>query len=1322
MSEPRPWLAKQALQPGITLLEASAGTGKTWNITNLVLRLVVEQDVLMKELVVVTFTNAATADLEKRVHERLEHAEAALSGRIELPADDDVLVALHGGTLAGDIPLEMRLRRLRRALMAFDECTIRTIHGFCQQMLQQHAFESGADFELELIKETRAAREQLVDDLLSRELYDVDVARRTFLLEACDYERDKLLKLAEMALSDPETVVWPLPEQSPLEADWPAARDAFASRWRDGLSDELLAAFPTKRNGEAAIRVVRDTYLAKKVAEHVGYVSQWLDTSPAFGCLPKKAAYWSAKAMASFVVDPTAALPEPLLALRGLLGFVDEVAAGRKAEFVRQMRVKFDRLMAQRRQQTYDDLLLTLARRLRQPGPQRQALVEAIGGRFKAALIDEFQDTDNQQWAIFSALFGAGAHFLYLIGDPKQAIYGFRGANVQVYLAARRSAGERVFTMGLNWRSDERLLWAFNTLMHRPGFFGEAAIPYVPVAPPPGASHGAGRLRLGRGPDARFEAPLQLRFADCRIRGDAPADDSPAITKGALGALLPDRVANDIVDLLEADAWVHEPGHAAADGDGFRPLRPGDIAVLVRKGKQAVAVQQALAAANVPAVLSGAESVLASDAARELELWLAALASPGYDRPARAAATTRLFGYGSDLLLGVEANDPEQLDIWSAWLGRLAAWRLCFEQGGILRALGRAMDDEKEDVAGNLLRRPDGERRLTNLLHVAELLHTAQAQERLGLAGLLAWLRRQRQDARIDAELAELRLERDDAAVRVLTAHKAKGLEFRVVFVPFAWTERKAASDDLIRCAHPDDPTQRVIDLRVDNRVSAERKARDDRREAVRLLYVALTRARHRCVLYTGHINELQFSPLAPALHGEVTDDTELPDGVEASDRLAVGLLRAAGARSVLLADLQGLVAASADEQGEPTIALSPCLPPAQRRWAGQDEAVDELLVRDFMRTGIVGFWRRHSYSALQPGRRQLEPLDPQELEGVDHDADDPTAEPAEGVTAAVVQAADGAAAPTYELAEDEPLIPLADFPAGAHAGTFLHEVFEDIDFRDADPEAEPVAPERTLAAVLAIKLEEHGFDADDWTERLLAALGEILRTPLGGPLGQTRLCDIAPEVRFDELRFDFPLAGGDAYRPRTAAGPVARDAIADALRTRLRPDGRSDNEAALRGGYLNELATPQRLAGFMTGSIDLIFRHPVDGVEKWWLVDYKSNRLDPQRQGRYCRRFYDRPGLRYAMEQHHYPLQYHIYAAALDRYLRWRLGPERYRPETHFGGAYYLFLRGMVGTATALEGGLRHGCFFDRPPDTAIDALQRAFAGTTAGDQEVGS
>ena len=1322
----RPWRATEPLHPGTTLLEASAGTGKTWNITNLVLRLVVERNLHMKEVVVVTFTNAATADLSKRVHERLEMAEAALSGRRPLPDDDAVLVALRDGGLAGDISLAQRVRRLRRALVAFDECTIRTIHGFCQQMLQQHAFESGADFELELIKDTRAPCAQLVDDFLSRELYAVDAQTHAFLVNNCGFSREKLMRLAETALSDPDIDVWPQAEDSVTPAQWPALRDAFAVRWRDGGSERLVAAFPSKKNGPAQVAVERTQYLAGKVARHVAAVDQWLAEGPEFGSQPAKADYWSAKAMTPYLLDAGAILPAELLELRQLLAFADTVAACRKADFVRQLRLRFRAQLASARQQTYDDLLLILAARLGQPGPPREALVAAIGGRFKAALIDEFQDTDNQQWTIFSALFGAGQHFLYLIGDPKQAIYGFRGANVQVYLAARRSAGERVFTMAVNWRSDQRLLDACNAVMARPDFFGEAAISYVPVAAPPGPARDFARLRFGTDPSPTRAAPLQLRLVDGRLRGDDPPDEDKRVTKGALTALLPDRVADDIVDLLEAEAQVHDPDHPSADGDGFRSLRPGDIAVLVRTGKQAVAVQRALGAANVPAVLSGAESVLASDAARELELWLAALAAPGRDGVARAAATTRIFGRDGALLAGVEANDPTQLQRWSEWLGSLAQWRLLFEQGGVLRALDRAM--EQENVAGRLLGRVDGERRLTNLLHVAELLHGAEAQERLGLMGLLAWLRRQRQDARLDAELAELRLERDDAAVRVLTKHKAKGLEFRVVFLPFLWAERKPGSGDLIRCAHPGQPTQRLIDLRVDNAASAARQADEDRREAVRLLYVAMTRARHRCVLYTGHINGLEHTPLAPALHGEPRPADSGPMA-----RFDAGRQQAAAPRSALEADLLALVQAASRGTSGPAMALSICLPPSQRRWPGEAPSTDTLQVRDFLRTGVVGYWRRHSYSALRPSRRDaavdpaLLPPDPRQAEGADFDAEDLTAadlgasgaaSPSPGsatLAGPVTGDGTGAKPPTYGDISAAPLIPLADFPAGADAGTFLHEVLEHVDFRAAA--GLTVAPERTLAAVLAVKMAEHGFAADRWGPTLLAALTRVLATPLGGPLGATRLCDIAPDVRFDELRFDFPLAGGADYR-RERDAPVARDAIAGALRRRVGADHRSDNEAALRGGYLERLSTPQRLAGFMTGSVDLIFRHPVDGVQKWWLVDYKSNRLDPERQGRYCACFYDRPGLRHAMEQHDYPLQYHIYTAALDRYLRWRMGPD-WAYDPMFGGVYYLFLRGMVGPDTAQEAGFRHGCFFDRPPAMAIAALQRAFAGGAAADPE---
>ncbi|MCP4869148.1 MAG: UvrD-helicase domain-containing protein [Proteobacteria bacterium] len=1293
----------EPLVRGITLLEASAGTGKTYNITDLVVRLVTEQNVKMREILVVTFTRAATAELKERIRVRIADAIATLEGR---PADpkDAILSRLPGAAAAALAEGKNWLRQLRDAQEAFDECLISTIHGFCQRMLQQNAFESSADFGLELVQDSSALIEELVDDWLSAKLYPDDPERYDFHVTQCGWTRDNLIGLAKLALRDPDMQVVPAPGDRD-EAGWQPLLDAFDSSWRGGWCDSLPAAIEEAHQRGDFSNPKQSKYRQTRATKEAIKLTKWLDSGPTVlgSALPPNVDYWAIPAPQEPQVDPKAVFQHPALdALVGLQTYANELAAGRRAEFVAWLVTEFDRRNRERRTQSFQDLMRLLARNLRDGSDDdreepvdpaiRQALADAIGGRFKAALIDEFQDTDDLQWTIFFNLFGGGEHWLYLIGDPKQAIYGFRGANVHVYLAAKRSAGQRIFTMTRNYRSDQRYVEAMNHIMGRAGFFGEADIAYVSVDADPRTE--VDRLRYREPWSDGSTAPLSLRFFDQRLLdGDVPvSDDDDRLTKGDVGDALPGVIAEDVVRFLTAGTRIHDPEHPQADDHGFRPVGPGDVAVLVRTKVQSQAVHGALSDVGVPAVRSGADNVYASDEARDLQLWLEALAAPGRDGPARAAATSRLFGRSAARLVALDAEVPMAVKEWDIWLARLARWREVVEKRGFLTALRAAMSDE--DVPRTLLTHFGGERRLTNLNHVAELLHAAEVADRLHLTGLLSVLQQKRSDSEKESDETELRLDRDDEAVSILTMHKCKGLQFPIVFAPFLWGARLPKKKDAaLIVPSEEDPTRRLLDLRTDDELTLARAVAESRKEALRLLYVAVTRAKHRCVLYTGHVKELWDAPAAPALHGE--------PGEGSVDRLQAGAERGKAGPVTLLSDLMALADSSGTKlpDGAPTIAVSMCEPPTGLMWDGGDRTKGGLQTREFLRRGLDRLWRRYSYTALTAGKQaSYAVVEPELPEGLDMDAQDITAEPADDTGPKPF-------APRYELPEDVESVPLARFPAGAHAGTFLHEIYELADFQWADPAGDGVAGRAALEALLDTVLPQHGFDPERWRELLADGFTETLRTPLGGPLGAVRLCDVPRAARFDELRFDFPIAGGAKHGDHEHKARVRSEHLIEALLLRAADE-------RMRAPYLNGLRELKlgHLVGFMTGSIDLVFRHAVNGQQRWFVADYKSNRLDPQRQRRYPQQHFCQVGMRYEMEQHHYFLQYHIYALALHRYLRWRLGADHYDYDRDFGGIYYLFIRGMTGAETPKEDALVNGCFHDRPPREVIEALDRAF------------
>jgi exodeoxyribonuclease V beta subunit len=1288
-----------AISRGITLLEASAGTGKTFNIASAVLRLVAEHGVPMREIVVVTFTRAATAELKDRIRRRIGEAIAVLEGRAA-PHGNEILSML----AARDAP--RRLRHLLDARESFDECLISTIHGFCQRMLHQNAFEAKSELCLDLLADTTPLKEQIVDDWLSRSRYADDPDRYEFLVHTCGFDRAWLLTLADRALRDPDAKVLPLPEETDA-AGWPAERDAFLRKWQAGWADSLPALFEKAHERGVFEPRGQRTYRQKKCADEVASMTAWLEMRPAIGTLPDNAAYFSTRDIGK-KLSGTESAPEneALRALRRLLAYQRRRAACEASSVADYFRTEADRRLRAHRAQSYQDLVRSLARVLGEKGSRRSALVAAIGNRFKAALIDEFQDTDAQQWTIFREIFGGGNHWLYLIGDPKQAIYGFRGANVHVYLAAKANAKERVFTIRQNFRTDQRLLDALNHVCERSGFFGEPGIEFFRATAAPRENEPADRISYGKPPSDPWTAPLQLRFVDARITGAGrlSPDDKP-VSKADAGRSLPVRVTNDVTDLLESSTEVYDPDGKGAGVGGFRPLRPGDIAVLTHSGQQAGAVHDTLLAANVPAVLHGADSVLASRDALDLLRWLEALAAPGDHRAARTAATTRLFGRDATLIARVEAQDPRALETWERWLDRLGRWRQEISDRGFLSTLRTAIQDDvvsaalgtaEEDATTRLLRRSDGERALTNIWHLAELLHEAETTERLHLAGLLAWLKRQRSKTTVDAETSEMRLERDDDAVAVMTMHKAKGLEFPVVFVPYLWDAHGIADDEPLLLPSAEDPAERVLDLRArhDPAVLA-RAEREGQKEQLRLFYVALTRAKYRAVVYTGHISSIGASSLAAALHGDPRGTTD--------DRITAGARRTGnGRRADLFDDLSELANGSRTTlaDGSKTISLTVCERPQSRQWLRPEQGSLPLAARDFLRFGLDHTWRRHSYSSLAHAGANEIADDGDDREGFDADRETPAAHGAGAI-------------PAYIAPKDVESVPLAAFPAGAAAGTLIHDIFENADFRWAHP-GSGTAAERELGRVVRDLLVAHGFDAEKWSSILHSGLTDVLRTPLGGPLGTVRLCDVARQSRFDELRFDFPIAGGSAFGKDGRRSRVTSDRIAAALGQRKKARA-ADDERIMRTAWIDAMKWLGPIAGFMTGSIDLVFRHEVEGHARWFLADYKSNRIDPHGTGRFPIEHFAFDFMRCAMEQNSYYLQYHLYLLALHRYLRLRLGVDArgkdlYDYDRDIGGVYYLFVRGMIGERTPLDGPYSHGCFYDKPPFEVIDALDRLF------------
>ncbi|HET9072349.1 MAG TPA: UvrD-helicase domain-containing protein [Acidimicrobiales bacterium] len=1115
---------------GTTVIEASAGTGKTFTLAGLTARYLAA-GVDPSAILAVTFTRMATGELRDRIRRRLAQTEAALEGALAHGTEpgDEVAALLAAGARP---EVEARRQRLADAVAAFDGLTVTTTHGFCQLVLAGLGSAGDLDVGATLLEDP--------DDLLEEVVADLYLRR----------------------------------------AEWDRARPPF---------------------GFAAARAAAAAAIANPDA--------LLVPDPAEGYLLSRLAHGARKGLAERLQDAN------------LL--------------------------------TYDHVLTRLAATLGDPA-RGAAACTRLQERYQVVLVDEFQDTDPVQWEVLRRAFGTGATTLVLIGDPKQAIYAFRGADVHAYLAAHRQA--RRFTLGANWRADQPLLDATDALLS-PLQLGHPAIRFRSVEAP--AAHRRPGLL-----DAPVCAPLRVRLVPDRHAELPRTPSRQLLAKGPASAWIADDVAAEAAALLASPATV-------PDGPGRRPIRPNDVAVLTRTNAQADSVRAALRAAAVPAVLAGGSNVFASAAARDWLRLLEALQEPASRGRAAAAARTPFLGLTA---AEVAAADERR---WEAVHDRLHRWAAVLAERGVA-ALHRTVT-VGEGLPARLLAVDGGERTLTDLGHIGELLHAEALAGQLGAPALRAWLEARVDEARPGSGAAPderaRRLDSDAEAVQVLTVHRAKGLEFGVVLCPFLWDAGREGGSGPVLFHRQDegDAGPRYLDVGNpdgDRKAAYARSVAQAREEArgedLRTLYVAVTRARHQVVLWWARASNAHRSALGRLLTARDEDgrvgpgDRQEPDERRVRAALAPLEARAAGLLVVETAAAHRLPAAA----GEPRPAATPPPPEA---------FAPDLATATFDRT-LDRRWRRASYSSIVAAAHD---------EPVGSEPEDPGIgdEPADGA----------ATAPPAPAGEP---CPLADMPRGAEVGTFVHGLLEAVDFQAPD-----VPAALTAAAVRADPPGTLGGDP----RRLGAGLALALATPLGPALPGVALRDVGRAERLDELRFELPLAGGD--RPD---GAVDTAELAALLAEHI-PAG--DPLA----GYPERLADPllaASLRGYLTGSLDLVFRRPGPAGGTWWIADYKTNWLGDDGSGPAAlTTWHYRPeALAEEMQRRHYPLQALLYAVALHRYLRWRL--PGYTPQRNLGGVLYLFLRGMVGPTAPEVGGVAAGVFAWSPPTRLVTDLS-ALLGT---------
>jgi exodeoxyribonuclease V beta subunit len=1039
---------------GVQAIEASAGTGKTFTLATLVVRLLVERGLRIGEILAVTFTEAATQELRARIRARLLLAaslpDAAEEGETPEAVSTRAILDAHADR-SGE-PRSTLRRRLREAADGIDLASVLTIHGFCARVLREHALETGHGFDApELLANDLALRQEIAADLWRAHGADGDAADD--LLALWKGGPDALA--ADLAPLLREDTLRPLPVEPPPADPAPvlrAAGDALAAAFRAHGADfraALVSAVEAKVLNGQSYKVAWLEALFDALGRwcgngqvHVPFDDERLARLTRDALAGKTNKTHAGRAPDSPLCD---AVPPYLAALAAVEGHRE----ARRVALLHRLRDDARTRMALRKQQlrvqTYDDLIDGVADAL--ASPRAAHLVERLRAQYRVALVDEFQDTDPRQWRIFDRVFGpaSGDPALFVIGDPKQAIYGFRGGDVETYLVAKDGAITAP-PLSHNFRSRPSVLRAVEALYTQAGAaaFVDPRIGFHAVRPG-GTREDGDHLRDGA------PAPALTLW-----RAPNPPPDSSGKVKPWSAGASRDLATAACVAAIHRVLTEARAGTATLEG---APVQPGDIAVLVRTHRDATRIRQALAAVGIPAVAAGKLSLFATPEARELHALLRMLLGAD-DGLLRTALSTVLLGVDA---AGIAVLDTDG-DAMRRWHLRAQDWRERLHRGGPLALISDLCAEHAPRLLGLL----DGERRLTNYLQLAETLQEADARA-LGLPGLVDALAtaiaNADQGADDDAQL--LRLESDARRVQVVTLHKSKGLEYPLVFLPYAGIGGRAP--DPGQRAVVTGAGGRVLQWRLQAETSGWNAVRTQwidaqRAEDARLLYVGLTRARHALWLATGPFYQHAQSPLTPMVRD----------------------LAALAGRD------PGIVVDTA-----PVPASVPWLPPVVEGPVPSARIATRRIAPD---------WWVYSFTQLA------------HAEGAD---------PLSAATQADPGGEDEAPASDADVLPDAAVTPLVQADprfAGSRFGVVMHAVLENADFaawRDWQP-GDP-APDGQ-ADVIVQALREGGYaetDIDDGLAVLVPLVGQTLCTTL--PEG-VRLADVPAASRRAEIEFHFAM------------------------------------------------------------------------------------------------------------------------------------------------------------------------------------------------------
>lgn len=981
---------------GVSLIEASAGTGKTFTITSLYVRWVLGHGCTPRSpenILVVTFTRAATEELRNRIRQRLRQAYLALNGE-----EEDALIA----AIKNELPnLDDAKQRLKDAQQLMDLASIYTIHGFAQRLLRQNSVESGLNGEFELVLDESELLEQAIRDVWRAKVYPLSGDELQVIVQHWKTPDGLLADLRSLIYKDVHFHIGKKGKSFSQANDVIKQEQArFRSQWE---SEHLNFIAQILSHPQANGSFTR--YLTNRVNYIQAYLDnpnqvKLMDAIKALDAFSPSGMEKSVKKGGEPVTHKIVGMCETLV--QAIVDF-DEARVHHLREqrqlFLIALRERLQTLKLQQQVLSTDDLLKNVNQALE--GQNRASLLQQIRQQYPVVMVDEFQDTDSEQYQVFNTLYGqdqSGSDLaLFMIGDPKQAIYKFRGADIFTYIQAKQQVDAK-YTLDTNYRSTSAMVGAVNHIFtqHVHPFIYDDSIPFLPVK-------------------AKDAAPnLVVCGSTQSALSWVVIEDESITSKSQLTDVCADDCAEQISKMLNA-------AQSADAKLGDKVLAASDLAVLVRNRHQAAAIKHSLSERGISCVYVGQESVFESEEAHALFALMQGVHSLN-ERQYRNALAHPIWSLSLDDFSAYQQDEAA----WESELEQLYNCHELWSKQGIMAMVMHWL--HVRYLPNQWLTLSHGERRLTNMMHLAELLQESATQVQ-GMQGLLTWFSQQIVRGMGNQEGKQLRLESDANLVQIITIHKSKGLEYPVVFLPFNW-EGKESKDELFY----DEEQQRLVcDLADD--YTAQR-IQEGLAEEVRLLYVGLTRAASKCFVSVpvNQQKKIQEVMGLSALHHVLFSHND--------ESIKTQLITLANAYP---------------EQFEIQTALNTCSP-------FQEQTQHQELVAKAFTGKIARPWQMSSFSSLV--RHLHGPVSPR------FETDDEVQLQAPKVVT--------------NIAENSDVLPgQFRFPKGAHAGNFLHTLLENVDFSQLPNDLDDLVD--SLLARFGIDLH-FSDDVPPWLHTILNA------------------------------------------------------------------------------------------------------------------------------------------------------------------------------------------------------------------------------------------